>query len=129
MNSLRKQSIAGWIVSALVVAFMCFSASGKFLQPPEMAEILNKIGYQVDRLMPLGFLEVACCVVFLIPRSAFIGSILLTGYLGGAAATHYRVGDSVVFPIALGVVVWVAYALRNPAIIKSAVLGHTNPGI
>lgn len=62
----------------------------------------------------LGILEVACVVVYLIPRTAVLGAILLTGYLGGAVATHLRVGDPCFGPILLGVVLWGGLFLRDP---------------
>lgn len=119
MTSEKKQAIAGWVLSGLLFAFLGFSASGKFLRPPEMAEMLGHLGYTMDQMLPLGFVEVACAVLFLIPRTAFVGAILLTGYLGGATATHYRVGDPFLIPIIMGVLVWVAYGLRHPAAVKA----------
>ncbi len=71
-------------------------------------------------MFKIGIVEVVATIVFLIPRTSFLGAILLTAYLGGATATHVRVGDPFFFPPFLGVVVWVAYALRRPDVIQSA---------
>jgi hypothetical protein len=63
----------------------------------------------------LPFLELACTLVYLAPRTAVLGAILLTGYLGGAAATHVRIGDGVfVYPVALGIALWGGLYLRDP---------------
>lgn len=120
MNGSKTQRIAGWVLSGLLAAFLGFSASGKFLQPPNMAGLLQHIGYTVDTIKPIGAVEVLSAVLFLIPRTAFLGAVLLTAYLGGAVATHVRVGDPFFMPVILGVLVWVAYGLRRPEVIKSA---------
>ena len=65
-------------------------------------------------------IEVAVTLLFLIPRTSFLGAILVTGYLGGAVWTHLRVGDPWYFPIIIGVVMWVALGLRKPEIFKLA---------
>ena len=120
MTTEKKQTLAGCILSGVLFAFLAFSASGKFLQPPEMTEILGHIGYTAEKTLPLGFVEIACAILFLIPRTSFVGAILLTAYLGGATSTHYRVGDPFFMPILLGVIVWVAYGLRTPSVVKGA---------
>jgi hypothetical protein len=95
---------------------MAFSASGKFLQPPEMAEMIGKLGWTMAQMKPLGFVEVACAVLFLIPRTSVLGALLLTGYLGGATATHARIGEPWFVPVILGVVFWIGLGLRDPRI-------------
>lgn len=74
----------------------------------------------------LGVIEVAVTLLFLIPRTSFVGAILVTGYLGGAVWTHLRVGDPWYFPIIIGVVMWVALGLRQPTIFALA-LGKPCP--
>lgn len=106
--------IIGWTLSGLGAAFMLFSASGKFLQPPAVSEMLGKLGWKMEQMQTIGVVEVACVVLFLIPRTSVLGAVLLTGYLGGATATHVRVGDLWVFPVVIGVVFWVALGLREP---------------
>jgi hypothetical protein len=120
MAASKKQRIAGWIVSGIIAAFLAFSASGKFRDWPGKAEMFNHIGYASGTLMTIGVVEVLVAILFLVPRTAFLGAILLTGYLGGATATHVRVGDPFFGPIILGVVVWVGYALRRPDVVKGA---------
>jgi hypothetical protein len=120
MAASKKQRIAGWIVSGIIAAFLVFSASGKFRDWPGKAEMFSHIGYTIDTLKIVGFVEVLVAVLFLVPRTAFVGAILVTGYLGGATATHVRVGDPFFMPIVLGVVAWVGYALRRPDVVKAA---------
>ena len=121
MAASKKQRIAGWVLSGLIAAMLIgASASGKFTQWPGKEEMFAKLGYSTDTMFKIGIVEVVATIVFLIPRTSFLGAILLTAYLGGATATHVRVGDPFFFPPLLGVVVWIAYALRRPDVIKSA---------
>ena len=119
----RKLTIAGWVLSGIVAAFLALvSAAGKFIQPPPQGtvEISNHLGLPLEKFPGIGVLEIACVVLFLIPRTAFVGAILLAGYHGGAAAIHVRVGDPWVFPILIGVLAWVGYGLRRPDVIRTA---------
>jgi uncharacterized membrane protein YphA (DoxX/SURF4 family) len=116
----KKQRIAGWIVSGLIAAFMAFSASGKFRDFPGKAEMFSHLGWSVDTMKYVGVVEILVAVLFLVPRTAFLGALVLTAYLGGATAAHVRVGDPFFFTIIVGVVAWVGYALRRPDVIKGA---------
>ena len=77
-------------------------------------------------MFKIGIVEVAIAILFLIPRTAFVGAILLAAYLGGATATHVRVGDPFYFPIIIGVVAWIALGLRKPEVLRLA-LGYDKP--
>ena len=88
--------------------------------------MMNKLGIPLDLLPKIGVLEIVVSVLFLIPRTSFVGAILVTGYLGGAVLTHMRVDDAWFFPIIIGVVMWVALGLRYPAIF-ALVLGKSQP--
>ncbi len=121
MAASKKQRIAGWVLSGLLAAMLIgMSASGKFTEWEGKKEMFAKLGYKTDTMLVIGVVEVVATVVFLIPRTSFLGAILLTGYLGGAITTHVRVDDPFVFPIIIGVLVWIAYALRRPDVIKTA---------
>jgi hypothetical protein len=87
---------------------MLFSASMKFAGNPQMVdEFVNRFGYPASAAPILGAVELACVVLYAVPRTAVLGAILLTGYLGGAVATHVRIGDpSFLIPFGLGVVAW-----------------------
>ena len=96
---------------------LLFSASGKFLKPPEVVEGFARLGYAESAALGLGILELGCTLVYLVPRTSILGAILLTGYLGGATATHVRVGDPLsmfIIPVILGVMVWGGLYLRDP---------------
>ncbi len=121
---MKAKRIAGWILSGLLAAFLIFgSAAGKFTDWPGKAEMFEHLGYSAEVLEKIGVVEIIVAVLFLIPRTAFLGAILLTGYLGGATATHVRVGDpflSDFMPIIMGVLVWIGYGLRRPEIFRLA---------
>jgi hypothetical protein len=105
---------AGWVVTVLPALALLFSAAMKFAQPPEFAEGLEHIGWTKDRVLGLAFVEIACTLIYLFPRTSVLGAILITGYLGGATATHVRVDPPGQWfaPIILGVLVWLGIYLR-----------------
>src|SRR5256885_15868017 len=110
----KKALWAGRIMSALPVLMLLFSAVMKFNKPPAVVEGFVHLGYSESLALPLGILEIACTVIYLIPRASVLGAILLTGYLGGATATHLRVGEPFFIPVILGVLVWGGLFLREP---------------
>ena len=120
MAASKMQRIAGWILSGLVTAFLLFSASGKFMDWPGKEEMFQKMGYSFATMKGIGVVEVIATVLYVIPQTAFLGSILLTAYLGGATEVHVRAGEPYFFPIIIGVLTWIGYALRRPDVIKSA---------
>lgn len=123
---MSKSKIAGWVLSAILAAFFIFgSASGKFTDWEGKAEMLEHLGMSNDVLFRIGVVEVVCAILFLIPQTAFLGAILLTGYLGGAVATHVRLGDSFLVPVVIGIVVWVSLGLRNQTIFRLAFGGSS----
>jgi hypothetical protein len=110
----RKMLWTGRIISTLPVLLLLFSASMKFAKPPAAVDGFKKFGYPEHLLLPLGIVEVSCTIIYLIPRTSVLGAILLTGYLGGATATHVRVSDpSFVMPLLCGVLVWLGLFLRE----------------
>lgn len=117
--STKAQRIAGWILTGLVGLFL-IGASGipKFIDFPGKADMMAKLEVPTTLLPTLGVLEITVAVLFLIPRTAFLGAILTTGYLGGALWTHLRVGDAWFFPVIIGVLMWVALGLRRRTIFR-----------
>jgi hypothetical protein len=85
----------------------------KFAPNAEATQGFKDLGWQMSAAVPLGIVEIACAVIYLIPRTAVLGGILLAGYLGGAIATHARVGQPFVIPAVLGVVFWLGLYLRD----------------
>jgi DoxX-like family len=98
----------------------------KFIDWTGKQEMFDKIGVPTNLSFTLGIIEMAVAILFLIPRTSFVGAILVTGYLGGAVWTHLRVGDPWFFPIIIGVIMWVALGLRQPTIFALA-LGKRLP--
>lgn len=110
----KKMLWAGRIMSGLPVLLLLFSASMKLIKAPGLEDGFAHLGYPVSLALALGVLELACTVVYVIPRTSMLGAILLTGYLGGATATHLRVGDQFFGPVIVGVLVWGGLFLRDP---------------
>jgi uncharacterized membrane protein YphA (DoxX/SURF4 family) len=98
------------------VLMLLFSAAMKFAKPPAAVEGMAKLGLPESLLFGLGILELVCTIIYIIPRTAVLGAILLTGYLGGAILTHLRVGDNFIGPIVFGVFIWGGLFLRDPRI-------------
>ncbi len=106
----------GRVLSALPVLAMLFSATLKFMQPAQVvANFGGKFGWPATLLLPLGIIETACAVLYAIPRTAVLGAILVTGFLGGAIASHVRILDSgFQGGLVLGVLAWAGLFLRDP---------------
>jgi len=105
----------GRTISLLVCLLLTLSAVMKFLNTREVSEnFVDKLGYPAGLITPIGVVEVACMVLYVVPQTSVLGAILLTGYLGGATATHLRVGDPFFGPVLIGIFVWLGLFLRNP---------------
>lgn len=115
----KKTLWTGRILTGLSVLFLLFDAIFKLIRPTPatVVEALNQVGYPPTIAVTLGLLLLACVVVYVIPRTAVLGAILLTGYLGGAVATHVRIGDPlfshILFPVYMGVFVWGGLYFRD----------------
>jgi len=103
----------GWGITVLVGLIFVFSGIMKLVGGPELKEGIAHLGLRESMLVPLSILEIACAAVYLIPASAILGAILLTGYIGGAICTHWRVGDPFYIQAALGIFVWLGVYLRE----------------
>jgi len=97
-------------MSAFAVLFLLFDASVKVLQLPIAVEATTQLGYTTNLLFWLGLLELACLALYLFPRTGVLGAVLWTGYLGGAIATHVRVGNPLLsqalFPVYVALILW-----------------------
>ena len=110
---------AGRIVGSLPALFMLLDAVMKLVKPAFVVEATVQLGYPEAVIVPLGVVLAASTILYLIPRTAILGAILLTGYLGGAVATHVRVGGptfSIIFPIIFGILIWGGLYLRDPRV-------------
>jgi DoxX-like family len=110
--------ISGWIMTALVVAFLLVaSAAPKFMAAQAALDSMNSIGWPTKYLTLLGILEVVLVLLFAIPRTGPLGAVLLTGLLGGTIASHLRAGSPLfgftLFGLYLGIFIWVALYLRD----------------
>ena len=109
-----KRLWAGRIISALPALLLLFSAAMKLLKATAVIVGMAHYGYPEHLILGIGALEAGCTIVYLIPRTAILGAILMTGYLGGATATHVRIDDPRgVLPVVVGVVVWLGLFLRD----------------
>jgi hypothetical protein len=109
----------GWVLSGIVIAFLLMDATMKLLALPVVLEAQEPLGFSgAATARTLGVLLLACTLVYAAPRTAVLGAILLTGYLGGAVVTHARVGDPlfshILFGVYLGVLLWLGLYLRDP---------------
>jgi len=113
----KKSSLwVGRILSALPVLFLLLDGVMKIVKPAFVVEATVQLGWPESVIVALGVVLIACTILYLIPRTAVLGAILLTGYLGGAVATHVRVGGplfSILMPVILGVMLWGGLYLRD----------------
>ena len=109
----------GRILSGLVIAFLVFDAGIKLVPIPIVSETMQQLGYSTSETLArgLGVLLLACTALYAFPKTSILGAILLTGYLGGAIATHLRVGSPVfshlLFGVYLGLMLWGGLWLRD----------------
>lgn len=108
---------AGYVITALVVLFLIFDCTIKLLNLPMAIDGTVVLGYPASVVVPLGILQLICLMIYLIPQTSVLGAILITGYLGGAIATHVRLGNPlfshILFPVYVGLMIWGGLYLRN----------------
>lgn len=107
---------AGLAMSLIPALFLLFDGVMKLVKPAPVVEATTKLGYSESVILPLGVVLLACTILYLMPRTAVLGAILLTGYLGGAVASHLRAGDSwftIFFPAIFGALLWGGLVLRE----------------
>ena len=110
----KKILWTSYVMTALPVLMLLFSASMKLIHPPQLDEGFAHLGIPVSHALGLGILELTCTLIYLIPRTSVLGAILLTGYLGGAMQTHVRIGEAVFAHVIFGVLIWGGLFLRDP---------------
>jgi hypothetical protein len=105
---------AGRVISALMVAFLLFDGAIKAMMLEPALEGSVQLGYPQSVVFWIGLALLVCTILYAVPRTAFLGAILLTGYLGGAVATQVRVEDPwFLLPVFFGVLVWIGLYLRD----------------
>jgi len=116
MNAKLSQR-TGWVLSGLAIAFLTFDGAIKLVPIAAVLESLAELGYPLSAARGIGMLELACLALYAFPRSAVLGAILLTGFLGGAIASQVRIESPLfshtLFSTYLGVFVWGGLYLRD----------------
>jgi hypothetical protein len=122
MSSIEQSGIskgaiwAGRIISGLVVLFLLFDSIMKLFKPKFVVDANLELGYSEQVIIPIAVVLLVCVILYVVPQTAILGAILLTGYLGGAVATHVRVGAvafNIAFAVGFGVLVWLGLFLRD----------------
>ena len=112
----KKRIWAGRILSVLPAMFLLVDGSMKLFKPPMVVEATLQLGYSESAIAGIGVVLLISTILYLIPRTAILGAILLTGYLGGAVATHVRVSAvafNILFPVFFGALLWAGLWLRD----------------
>jgi hypothetical protein len=113
----RRISRTGIILTVIPVLFLVWDTVIKLMVITPVRDGLTRLGYPISAAVGIGIAELACLILYLIPRTAIFGAVLFTGYLGGAVATHVRVGDPVfthiLFPIYVAALLWGGLFLRD----------------
>jgi hypothetical protein len=108
----------GRILSTLPVLFMLMDGVMKLMKPDFVVKATVQLGFPENVIAPLGITVLICTILYAVPRTAVLGAILLTGYLGGAVATHVRAGDPlfshILAPVYFAVILWIGLYLREP---------------
>jgi hypothetical protein len=112
----KRRLWTGRIISAVVVLFLLFDSITKVMKVRAVIEASAQLGYPVNAIVTIGIILLVCTVFYIIPQTAVLGAILLTGYLGGAVAANLRIGSSMfntLFPIVFAALVWTGIFLRE----------------
>jgi hypothetical protein len=116
-TSVSKGSLwAGRIVSVIAALFLLLDGGMKLAKPAFVVEATRNLGYSESVIVPIGAVLIVCTILYLIPATSVLGAILLTGYLGGAVATHVRTGAGpfpIVFAVTFGLLLWLALYLTD----------------
>jgi len=121
----RAGRTAGWILTGVVGLFMLVDGGMKVAQAEPSIEGTLALGYGAHHVVPIGAVLLVCTALYLVPRTAVLGGLLLTAYLGGAVASHVRADQplfTLVFAIVFGVMVWASLGLRAPRL-RAAIFG------
>lgn len=121
------------ILSGLVILFMLFDSIFKLIASPQVLETAPDLGFQPHHIVPMGVLGLVSTVLYLIPRTAILGAVLLTAYFGGAIATHFRLDNPLfshtLFPVYLALLTWGGLWLKNEGLRMLVPLQKTKAGM
>ena len=119
----RTMFWAGWVLTLIPGAFLLLGSFTALSRSDMVMKGMAPFGFQPGMLPVLGAVELLCSVLYLVPRTAVVGAILMTAYFGGAVITHARIGDPKwVVPVLFGMVAWAGLLLRRPGL-RKAMLG------
>lgn len=114
----KRMKWAGYALTGLVTLFLVMDTTMKLLQLDVVKTTMMELGWPADMALPLGVIMTVCTVLYVVPQTAVLGAVLLTAYLGGAVATHVRIGSPlfshVLFGVYIGVMMWGGVWLREP---------------
>jgi hypothetical protein len=109
----KKEKWTGYVMSAIPILALVMSAVMKFLKPAPVVQGFSHLGYLESAAFNLGVLELGCTILYIVPQTSVLGAILLTGYLGGATASTFRVGDSWLATVIVGILGWGGLFMRD----------------
>ncbi|MBO9620239.1 MAG: DoxX family protein [Niabella sp.] len=120
--SQKTINITGWVLTIILGLLFIMSASTKFIQNAAVLQQAAAMGFSPGTYLAIGVVEIASLILFLIPRTAVIGALLLVAYMGGAIATHVQHQLSAAMPIAIEVLLWITIAIRFPQVRQQLLL-------
>ncbi len=112
----KSANVTGWVITALCVLFLLFDAIMKVIKNIYSMEGSVKLGIPAEQVQGIGLVLLMATIIYAIPRTAILGAILISCYLGGAVAVMARIHEPYYFPIVVGVLIWVGLFLRIPAL-------------
>jgi len=117
VNVSTAQRWTGRVLSGVAVLFLLMDLTLKLMRVPAAINGTRELGWPVATIVPLGIIQLVCLILYVVPRTSVLGAILWTGYLGGAIATHVRVGNPLfshqLFPIYVALLLWGGLWLRD----------------
>lgn len=121
-TSSKKMKITGWVLSILAILLLLVDGFAKLIKPEPVIQATLQLGYPESTITTIGILAIICAIIYAVPRSAFLGAILLTGFLGGAIATHFRINNPLfshtLFPVYVLLFIWLGLYLRSASLRK-----------
>lgn len=124
----KSRKWIGWTLSIIAILFMTMDGVMKLIQPEVVLETTLGLGYPQSTILPMGIIALICTALYAIPKTTVLGAVLLTGFLGGAIATHFRLEHELLsetlFPIYVGILIWGGLFLRYPALINTFIRNH-----
>lgn len=119
----RGRLWAGRITSGVAILFLLFDSTLKLLRALPAEQTTAQLGYPLSTVRGIGIVEILCLLLYVVPRTSVLGAILFTGYLGGAIATHVRIGSPLfshtLFPIYVAALLWGGLLLRHKGLLRA----------